>query len=66
MTIRGWEREGLIALPRDSGENRKLTIDDLRSAAQLARKLGRISKGRLRLIEATIFLMEQVEEENGK
>lgn len=64
VTLRGWERKGLIALPRDSGGDRKLTTDDIRKAANTARELGRISQYRLQLIEATITMMQVIEGEN--
>jgi DNA-binding transcriptional MerR regulator len=64
VTLRGWERKGLISLPRDSGGDRKLTTTDVRAVARTARELGRISEYRLRLIETAITMMQIIEGEN--
>lgn len=65
VTLRHWERQGLIAFPRDSGGDRKLTVDQVRQVARIARQLGRITERRLNLVEATVTLMETVEKENS-
>jgi hypothetical protein len=65
VTIRGWEKKGLISLPRDSGDNRKLTCEDVRSVAKVALDLGRIHKRRYQLVLSTLYLLEQVEMENS-
>lgn len=64
VTIRGWERQGLISLPRDPGGDRKLTAEDVRAAARTARDLGRISDHRLQLVEASVTMIGLVEREN--
>lgn len=66
VTLRGWERKGLIKrLPRDSGDNRKLTTTDIRRIAKVARKSGRITESRLQIVLATITMLELIEKENG-
>lgn len=66
VTLRQWERQGLVAFPRDSGGDRKLTSHQVRLVARLARKLKRIGETRLHLIEATITLLEIVEKQNAR
>ena len=61
VTIRGWERQGLVDLPRDSGGDRKLSLDDVVSTAHLAKRLGRITDNRLRLVEAACTLLSLLE-----
>lgn len=65
VTLRGWERQGLIDLPRDSGGDRKLTSEDVRKVARIARKLGRISERRLRIVESAVTLLQLIEGANG-
>lgn len=64
VTIRTWERQGKIELPRDSGDNRKLTVDDLREAAKTAFHLKRINRCRLDMIEAACTMLTLIEREN--
>lgn len=64
VTIRGWERQGLISIPRDQGGDRKLTAEDVRAAARTARDLGRITDYRLQLVEATVTMVGLLEREN--
>lgn len=61
VTLRGWERDGLITLPRDSGGDRKLSTEDVRVVTRVAHVLGRISTKRRRLIDATMTLLEYLE-----
>lgn len=61
VTLRGWERQGLIVLPRDPGGDRKLTAEEVRQAGRTARKLGRISERRLRIVESTVTLLQLIE-----
>jgi DNA-binding transcriptional MerR regulator len=63
VTIRGWERQGLIELPRDSGGDRKLNLENVRSTARIARSLSRITERRLQLVEATCTIMSYLEGE---
>ncbi len=65
VTLRHWERQGLLAFPRDSGGDRKLTLDQVRQTARIARDLGRISERRLNLVEAAVTILEVVENENA-
>jgi predicted site-specific integrase-resolvase len=65
VTLRGWERKGLITFARDSGNDRKLTAPQVREAAEIARQLGRIDEERLRLVGAAVTLLEMIEKENS-
>lgn len=64
VTIRKWEQQGLIELPRDSGDNRKLTADEVRETAKTAFHLKRISRHRLDMIEAACTMLSLIEGEN--
>jgi DNA-binding transcriptional MerR regulator len=64
VTIRGWERQGLISLPRDPGGDRKLSAEDVRVAAQRARELGRINEQRLQMVEAICTMIGLLERSN--
>jgi DNA-binding transcriptional MerR regulator len=64
VTLRGWERQGLITFPRDPSGDRKFTLDDLRIAAVAARDLGRITEYRLDLVRAALTLLSFIEKEN--
>lgn len=60
VTLRSWEYQGLVRFPR-VGNDRKLSIEDLRSLARVAADKNRITEDRLRLIEATLTMMELIE-----
>lgn len=64
VTLRGWERQGLISFPRDSGGDRKLNLVEVREAARSAHKLKRIPQDRLYLVEACVTLLQTIEEKN--
>jgi predicted site-specific integrase-resolvase len=64
VTIRGWERQGLISLPRDPNGDRRFAPDDVRVAAKRAHELGRINLKRLHLVEAAVTLLTTIEGEN--
>lgn len=64
VTVRQWDKQGFVKLPRDSGNERKLTSEDVRRVAKTAHEASRISKRRYQLILSTLFLLEQVELEN--
>lgn len=64
VTVRGWDRQGIIELPRDSGDNRKLLIDEVREVAKTAHHLERISRHRLNMIEAVCTMLNLIEGEN--
>lgn len=64
VTIRTWERQGKIELPRDSGDNRKLTVDEVRKVAKIAFHLKRIKRNRLDMIEAACTMLTLIEREN--
>lgn len=65
VTLRGWEKKGLISFPRDSAGDRKFDLQEVRQVAILARKMKRISDNRLKLIEANITMLELIEKENN-
>jgi hypothetical protein len=66
VTLRGWEKQGIIKFPRDEGGDRKLSSGEVRNAAQVAQKLKRITKHRLRMIEAALTILQLIERENIK
>ena len=66
VTLRGWERKGLLSFPRDPSGDRKFTTADIREFARQARNLKRISNQRLQYIEACVTLLELIERENKK
>lgn len=63
VTIRGWERKGLVEIPRE-GNDRKLTVDEVREVAKVAFHLERITRHRLDMVEAACTLLSLIEEEN--
>lgn len=65
VTLRGWEKQGLITFPRE-GSDRKMTLAEVSELAGRAHELKRISAKRLRLVNATVTLLEIIEERNGK
>jgi predicted site-specific integrase-resolvase len=65
VTLRHWERQGLVTFPRDGNGDRRLTTGEIRLMARIASKLGRISDERLYLVEATVTLLEMVEQRNN-
>ena len=66
VTLRGWERKGLISFPRDPSGDRKFTTDDIRNFARQAKDLKRISGQRLQIIEACVTMLQMIERENKK
>ena len=65
VTLRGWEDKGLVAIPRDQSGDRKLGSQDVRTVADRAFELGRITRRRANLVHATMTLLEQIETENN-
>lgn len=63
VTIRGWERQGLVKIPRE-GVERKLTVDEVREVAKVAFHLERINRHRLDMIEAACTMLSLIEREN--
>jgi hypothetical protein len=64
VTLRGWDRQGLVQLPRDKGGDRKLGLEDVRTVTQVAYDLNRINKYRWQLINATLTMLMVIEREN--
>ena len=65
VTLRHWERQGLVVFPRDPNGDRRLTTDEVRHMARIANKLGRVTTERVNLVEATVTLLQMVEEANS-
>lgn len=65
VTLRHWERQGLVIFPRDTNGDRRLTATDVRHMAFRAWKLGRISERRFNLVNASVTLLENIESENN-
>jgi predicted site-specific integrase-resolvase len=62
VTLRTWERKGLVSWPRDSaGGDRKFTTAQVRAAVDTAYRLGRITKRRGHLVNAAMTLLEEIE-----
>ena len=61
VTLRTWERKGLVVWPRDGRGDRKFTTGQVRSAVDTACSLGRITKRRARLVNAALTLLEEIE-----
>jgi DNA-binding transcriptional MerR regulator len=66
VTLRGWERKGLVSIPRGTNNDRRLTTRDIRVLARRARELKRITEYRLQLVETSVTLLEIIERENRK
>lgn len=64
VTIRGWERKGLVTIPRDSGGDRKMTIDDIYEVAKIALGARRIDESRFKMIAATVGTITIIEMSN--
>lgn len=62
VTLRSWESQGLVKFSRH-GNDRRFTIEDMRNLSQVAMKNRRITKERLKIIEATLTMMEIIENE---
>lgn len=61
VTLRKWESQGFYTFER-VGNDRRLSVGAVRSLARHARDHGRICEDRLKLIEASLTLLEMVEE----
>jgi predicted site-specific integrase-resolvase len=66
VTLRSWERKGLLSFPRDASGDRKFSTTDIRDAARKARALKRISNQRLQYIESCVTMLELIERENSR
>src|SRR3954469_1223223 len=64
VTLRHWERQGLVVFPRDDNGDRRLTTQQVRIMAQMAKRLNRIDEWRLHIVEATITNLEIIEKAN--
>jgi DNA-binding transcriptional MerR regulator len=66
VTLRGWERDKLLTIPRDAGGDRKLTCDEVIDVAHRAYKLNRIRAWRLDLVITAMTLLKLIERENKR
>lgn len=66
VTIRGWERKGLVTIPRDSGGDRKLDADDVYAIAKIALANKRIDEARWQMIVAVMFAIKIIEADNER
>lgn len=64
VTLRHWERQGLVVFPRDSAGDRRVTTNEIRQVARIAKQLGRITEERLNMVEAVVTMLEMVERAN--
>lgn len=64
VTLRGWERNGLIQYPRNGRNDRRFELNDLRTLACHPTVLERVPQDRIRILEAAVTLLEIVENEN--
>lgn len=62
VTLRGWERHGLISFPRNGRGDRRFDLASLRDVAAHPTVRERVLPSRLNLFEATITLLEIVEQ----
>lgn len=62
VTIRAWERKGLMTLPR-VGANRSLRTTDVRAVARTAHVAGRITMERHEVINEALAVLEDLEQE---
>lgn len=65
VTLRGWERKGLVVLPRESeGGDRRFDTGDIRNLAKVAHALKRINLARLHLIIMATTALDVIERTN--
>lgn len=65
VTIRAWERKGLIRLPREGG-TRVLGIHDVERVARIAHQAKRISDYRLLIVVKAIESLDYIEKDNQR
>ncbi len=65
VTLRQWERKGLVALPRESkGGDRRFTTEEVRQLGYAARALKRITQDRLNHIIMSTTSLDVIESMN--
>ncbi len=65
VTLRQWERKGLVKLPRESeGGDRRFDTGDMRNLAKVAHELKRINLARLHLIVMATTALDVIERTN--
>ena len=67
VTLRGWERQGLISFPRNERGDRRFTVDDIRGVLRSEVCQDRVELSRRRLCAATLTLLAllEIEDETG-
>ena len=65
VTLRGWEKQGLIKFPR-LGTDRHFTCEEVIKCAEDAYKLKRIPRKRLNLVRGAMAMLLFIEEANEK
>ena len=61
VTLRGWERQGLISFPRNGRGDRRFTLEGVRTVLASSVVRERVDQDRIRLSEAALTLLEMVE-----
>lgn len=67
VTLRQWERKGLVTLPRESeGGDRRFNTGDIQHLAQVAFRLRRINLERLHLVIMATTALDVIERTNSE
>lgn len=67
VTLRGWERQHLVTIPREGNHgDRKLNCDQVIAVAYRAHELKRIKPDRLDIVITAMTILKMVEKENKK
>jgi DNA-binding transcriptional MerR regulator len=61
VTLRGWERQGLISFPRNGRGDRRFDLEGLRVVTRSSVVSERVDPDRIRLAEATVTMLELLE-----
>lgn len=66
VTLRGWEKQGLVSIPKEPSGDRKLYIKDVKDIVEVAYERKRISKERRELVLASLTILQVVEGMNNE
>lgn len=61
VTLRGWERHGLIGFPRNGRGDRRFDVESLRTFLDSQVVVSRCDSDRIRLSHAALTLLELIE-----
>lgn len=61
VTLRSWERQGLISYPRNGRGDRRFDLDGLRRTLREPIVIERVDEARIRMAEAAITILELIE-----